>query len=726
MANLVEEQKILEEKLLEYYPEINLPLVRKACEFAKEAHTGQTRSSGEPYIIHPIGVAQILAELRLDLDSIITGILHDTVEDTEATFEDLETLFGPSVASLVDGVTKISRITFRTSEEKQSENFRKMIVAMAKDLRVILVKLADRTHNMRTLQHLSLRKQREISTETLEIYAPLANRLGIHWMKAELEDLCFRYMKPEQYYKLAKQVAQKKSERENYIGEVQANIIERLKEYGLKGEVTGRPKHFYSIYKKMESRGVEFKDIHDVVAFRIILENITECYKALGVIHSCYKPVAGRFKDYIAMPKPNNYQSLHTTVIGPYGERLEVQIRTHEMHQIADSGIAAHWKYKEGRASSGDTTHMDWLNRLMDTHQSLKDPNEFLESVKIDLYLGDVYVFTPQGEVKEFPAGSTPIDFAYAVHTDVGNTCVGAKVNGKMVPLRYKLKSGDTVEIINSPTQRPSKDWLKIVRSSKAISRIRNYIKTEERNKARKMGEEILERELRKFKLSLDRFRKSGELTKHLKGLSVKSIDDLYISIGFGKVIAKEVAKLLAPEEADEATEEEKEKTFLEKVFSTAAQKSDVRNAVLVGGMDDVLIRFARCCNPIPGDAIVGYITRGRGVTVHRANCPKGLETGVERQVVVDWNPRDGKKGVVRRSVRLRVNCEDTPGLLASMTQAISALGVNIVQATVRTTKEDKAVCIFEVSVQNREELHKVISNLEAKEGIISVDRMQT
>lgn len=719
-AYATETLEMLETKLLEYYADVDIEKIRRAHDFAKAKHEGQKRSSGDPYIIHPIGVAVILAELHLDLDSIITGLLHDTVEDTGVTIDEVGAMFGPTVAQLVDGVTKISRISFRTTEEKQSENFRKMIVAMAKDLRVILVKLADRTHNMRTLEHLPERKQRDIAQETLEIYAPLANRLGINWMKAELEDICFSYLKPEAYQKLKQQVSKKRSEREKYIHDVTKVIEDHLKEYGIKAEVTGRPKHFYSIYKKMEQRNVDFDEIHDMIAFRIIVDNITECYKALGVMHAAFRPVAGRFKDYVAMPKPNNYQSLHTTVIGPYGERLEIQIRTSEMHQIANSGVAAHWKYKEGRAQF--EKNMEWLNRLMESHQNLKDPNEFLESVKMDLYPADVYVFTPQGEVKEFPEGSTPIDFAYAVHTSVGHKCVGAKINGKMVPLRYKLKSGDTVEIITSPTQKPSKDWLKVARTSRATSKIRAFVKQEERTKAREMGEEILERELRKYGTSLERGLKTGDISKVLKEFNIKSIEELYISIGFGRVIPKEVVQKILP--ADQAEKPlEAQQTFLEKVISNAVQRSDSRNAVMVGGMDDVLIRYAKCCNPIPGDSIVGFITRGRGVTVHTSKCPKALESGNDRQIPVAWNKEDSAR--IRRAVKVKVHSEDTPGLLASMTQAISGSGVNISKATVRTTNERKAVCVFEVLVNDLDQLTKVISALEAKSGIIHVERIR-
>lgn len=727
--------KNLETKLLEYYPDVNFALVREACEFADKLHEGQQRSSGDPYIIHPIGVATILTELHLDLDSIITGLLHDTVEDTDVSLQEIEKKFGPSIAQLVDGVTKISRITFRTSEEKQAENFRKMVVAMAKDLRVILVKLADRTHNMRTLEHLPERKRRLIAQETLDIYAPLASRLGIHWIKAELEDLCLRYLKPEVYYRLAQQIAKKKSEREKYIDDVIASIRENLKEYGVVGTVTGRPKHFYSIYKKMESRNESLDDLHDIVAFRIVLDNITECYKALGVIHSVFKPVPGRFKDYIAMPKPNNYQSLHTTVIGPFNERMEVQIRTAEMNQIAQSGIAAHWKYKEGRADVGTQSKMDWLNRLLDSQKNLDDPAEFLESVKLDLYPGDVYVFTPKGTVKEFPHGSTPLDFAYSVHTDVGNKCVGAKVNGKIVPLRYRLRSGDVIEILTSPTQNPSKDWLKLVKSSRAISKIRAYLKVIERTKAKELGEEILERELRRFHTNIDKLNKTSDLANAIKELGYRTLEDILVALGYGKLTARDVSKkVFAAEPQPEPTVEEmtQKKGFLQTIMSTAVKKSEARNAVMVSGMGDVLIRFAKCCHPIPGDAIVGFVTRGRGVTIHHSSCPKALESDSARRIEVDWSlipsPKDPKAAPVgpKRSVKVRVFCEDNPGMLASMTQTISTQGVNISQATVRTMKDKKAVCVFEVLVSGTDQLAKVISSLEAKEGIISVERQRS
>lgn len=726
----------LEVRLLEYYPDVNMALVREAVDFAAAKHGDQKRSSGEPYIIHPIGVAAILAELHLDLDSVLTGILHDTVEDTETSLEEIEKRFGKDVSELVDGVTKISRITFRTNEEKQAENFRKMVVAMAKDLRVILVKLADRTHNMRTLDYLPEKKRKLIAQETLDIYSPLAGRLGIHWIKAELEDLCLRHMKPEAYYKLAQLVSKKKSEREKYIEEVISNIEENLNEYGIKGSVTGRPKHFYSIYKKMESRNANnLEDILDIVAFRIVLDNITECYKALGVIHSVYKPIPGRFKDYIAMPKPNNYQSLHTTVIGPFGERMEVQIRTQEMHQIAQSGIAAHWKYKEGRADVSNQSKMEWLSRLLDSQKTLSDPTEFLESVKLDLYPGDVFVFTPKGEVKEFPHGSTPLDFAYAVHTDVGHRCTGAKINGKIVPLRYRLRSGDVVEILTSPTQHPGKDWLKLVKTSRAIAKIRVFLKQVERTKAKQLGQEILAREFRRYRTNLDKVSNTTEMAKGIRDLGYKSLEDILVALGYGKLTARDISRaVLDPELLEKPGEEKESKGFLQKIISTAMRKSEARNVVMVTGLGDVLIRFAKCCHPIPGDPILGFVTRGRGVTVHHGACKKALDSDNARRIDVAWTgpgvtPANKENKLPsappRRSVKVKVVCEDQSGMLASMTQTISSQGVNISQASVRTMKDKRAICVFEILVTGVDQLNKVISALEKKDGILSVERQR-
>lgn len=713
--------------ILTYYPDANLEIVRKAYTFAEEAHRGQLRSSGDPYIIHPTDVAQTLAELRLDLSSIIAGLLHDTVEDTAATLEQVEKEFGKDVAELVDGVTKLSKITFKTSEEKQAENFRKMIMAMAKDIRVILVKLADRLNNMRTLEFMPPHKQQATAQETLDIYAPIANRLGISWIKTEFEDLCLRYLHPDMYYKLAQRVSKKKNEREGYIEEVTEILQEKLDEYDIKAQIAGRAKHFYSIFKKMERRSVDFDQVFDIIAFRIIVDNITECYKALGVIHATYKPVPGRFKDYIAMPKANAYQSLHTTVIGPHGERVEIQIRTQEMNQVAEKGIAAHWKYKEGKFDTRSHENVEWVNRLLEWHKDLQDPNEFLETVKIDLFAEDVFVFTPKGEVKELSHGATPLDFAYAVHTDVGHHCVGAKVNGKIVPLKYRLKSGDTVEVITSPSQTPSKDWLKIVRSSRAKAKIRAFIKQQERDRALQIGKELLDKALRPYGHTLPKLDKSGELQKIAQQQSYRTPEELYIALGYGRQYVEHVIPLIVPKEALERKIEAakaEDESFLKKVFNVAKRRSEARTAITVANLDDVLIRFGRCCNPLPGDSIVGYITRGRGVTVHTATCTKAMDNDLERKIPVQWNLSD--KTAVRRHVKIRVVSLDEPGLLALMSQTIAACGVNIASAHIRTTKDKKAIALFDVEVNDLGQLKKVTSTLEGKKGVISVERVRS
>ena len=708
-----------------YYPEANLTLVRKAYEFAAKAHGDQKRSSGDPYIIHPTEVAQILADLRLDLSSICAAFLHDTVEDTTARLEDIEREFGKDVAALVDGVTKLNKMSFRTTEEKQAENFRKMIIAMSKDIRVIIVKLSDRLSNMRSLQFLPAHKQKTIAQETLDIYAPLANRLGMSRIKVEMEDLCLRFVHPDVYYKLAELVSKNKADREKYIEDVSHLIQEKLVEYDVKAQVSGRAKHFYSIYKKMERRQVDFNELQDLIAFRIIVENITECYKALGVIHAAFRPVPGRFKDYIAMPKANNYQSLHTTVIGPSGERIEIQIRTQEMHLVAERGIAAHWKYKEGKFGSGTRDNVDWVNRLLEWHKDLSDPNEFLETVKVDLFSEDVFVFTPKGEVKELPHGATPLDFAYAVHTDVGNRCVGAKVNGRIVSLRHRLKSGDAVEVITSPTQSPSKDWLKIVKSSRAKAKIRAFIKMKERELARLEGVDLFEKALKKFELSLSRLEKSGKIDEMLRGLGLRTLDELHVGIGYGRFPVESLVQNLVPKEELDAfrakLKSEEEESFLKKAIRSASKKSEARNAVVVEGVDDVLIRYARCCNPVPGESIVGFITRGRGVTIHQAHCARALDTDSERRIDVNWNK--SLAAPVKRAVRIRVLSNDDTGLLAVMSQTITACGVNIASANIRTTKDKKAIALCEVEVGNMDQLGRVMSALESKKGVISVER---
>lgn len=704
-------------------PNSDTSTIKKAYEFSKEHHKDQKRSSGEPYINHPLEVAHILADFKLDTTTVVTGLLHDTVEDTVATLSEIEKNFGLEVAALVDGVTKISKISFQTSEEKQAENFRKMILAMAKDLRVIIVKLADRLHNMRTLNHLKPEKQVVIAQETLDIYSPLANRLGLSSLKRELEDLSLRYTKPEIYYKLVEQVAKKMKEREKYTLDVQQMIQAALGEHGYQeASVSGRPKHFFSIHKKMEKRNLTYEQIYDITGFRVLVNSVEQCYGVLGVIHSLWTPVPGRFKDYIAIPKANFYQSLHTTVVGPGGERIEIQIRTHAMHETAERGIAAHWAYKEGVGTSKETEKFSWLNRLVEWNRDLKDPNEFLETVKLDLFTEDVYIFTPKGKVMEFPQGSTPLDFAYAIHTDVGNHCIGAKVDGRMVPLKHKLKSGDTVEILSSPSQRPNKDWLKIVKTSRAKNKIRQFIKTEEHERSKAMGEMILDRELKRERLEFKTLLKDGTLLKTAEAFSLKTVDDFLSAIGYGKVSAKKAVTRLLPQKKEPELPNQKETSGpLQKIVEEAAKKSSTRSVVKVKGVDDLLVRFARCCNPVPGDSVTGFVTRGRGISVHTRKCPKIFDTDPHRLVDIEWDLT--KKS--ERNVKIRVVCEDRPGLLADMSKAIRDQDVNITRAQIGTTKDKKAVCHFSVSVYDVALLRKIISTLEAITGVVSVERVQ-
>lgn len=715
--------QLLKKNILIYYPQADFERLDKAFKFSKDHHQGQLRRSGDAYIMHPLGVALVLSEMHMDLDTIITGLLHDTVEDTLATLEAVEKLFGPVVTKLVDGVTKISQMSFKNTHEKQSENIRKMIVAMGRDIRVIIVKLADRLHNMRTLNHMPLDKQISIAQETLDIYAPLANRLGIGWVKIELEDLSLRYLKPEIYFNLASKVSKKRKEREKYIQEVIDSLESELRKDGVAdAKVLGRPKHFYSIYKKMEESNISYEQVYDVIAFRILVDNVVQCYTALGIIHNIWKPVPGRFKDFIAMPKANNYQSLHTTVIGPGGERIEVQIRTHEMQLIAERGIAAHWKYKEGGVDKETEKKFEWLHNLIQAHQQLKDPSEFLESIKTDLFAGDVYVFTPRGDIMEFPFGSTPLDFAYAVHTDVGNKTVAAKINGKIVPLKHKLKNGDTLEIITAPHQKPSKDWLKIAQTSRARSKIRAFIKSEERARSISLGKEIVEKNFKKHGLHFDTYIKGPHLEKMLKDLGLGEVNDIFVRVGYGKISPLRLIEIIAPEKLQAANQPEEPDSFLKKVFKSAIEKTKSnRSAIKIHGMTDILVRFAKCCSPIPGDPIVGFISRGRGITVHLADCPKAYDKDAERRVDVEWGLAEDNE----RVAKIRVVCVDVPGLLQKMSETFTGMGINIHQAQVRTTKDNKAISQFEVNIKNISQLNKALKALEGIKGVISVERVK-
>jgi len=701
------------EKVQSYYPTADLDLIRRAYDFSARVHAGQKRLSGEPYLVHPLAVADIIAELKLDVPSVMGGLLHDTVEDTLTTVDEVRGVFGDEVAALVDGVTKLSQINFTSREEKQAENFRKMILAMARDIRVVLIKLADRTHNMRTLNHLPVEKQIKIAQETLDVYAPLAHRLGINWVKCELEDLALKHLHPEIYYQLKRNVAKKKIERDKYINEVISIISKRLEEEGIDAEVTGRSKHFYSIYQKMERENLDFDQIYDLVAFRNLVDTLRECYETLGVIHSHWKPVPGRFKDYIALPKPNMYQSLHTTVIGPYGERMEIQIRTQEMHRVAEEGIAAHWRYKEGKDFQfNEIQRFAWLRQLIEWEQNLKDPQEFLHSIKEDLFPEEVYVFTPKGDLLNFPKGATVIDFAYRIHTDVGHHCSGARVNGQLAPLKYILRSGDTVEIITTHQQTPSRDWLKIVKTARAKSKIRNWLKSQQRERSVALGREILEGDLTRYKMDYTALRREGRIDAIAKEFGMKDEESLLASIGYGKITPRQVLSKLVPPEKLEAGKKQPEGTLGRLFRVVSGQKRDL--GVKVKGVEDVLVRFARCCHPLPGEEIIGFITRGRGVTVHVSGCPTVLESDPHRRVEVSW--QDG--GETPRPVKIEVNCVDRPGLLAAISAAITSADVNIARAQVRTFPDQKALNTFEVMIKNSEQLQRVLRNISKVKGV--------
>lgn len=703
-------------------PSCDPEIIRKAYYFAEKAHEGQYRRSGEAYITHPLGVAGILVDLGLDQASIITGLLHDTVEDTDVSLEDVEREFGHDVMELVDGVTKISIMKFKNTHHKQGENIRKMIVAMGRDIRVILIKLSDRLHNMRTLNHMPYHKQERIARETLDIYAPLANRLGISSLKVELEDLSFRYILPDMYYDLVQKISKKKKEREKYVDEVSKLLQDITDTAHVDALIVGRPKHLYSIHKKMENRGITFEEIYDLMAFRVLVNTIAECYTVLGLIHSAWKPVPGRFKDYIALAKSNNYQSLHTTVIGPHAERIEVQIRTHEMHLIAERGIAAHWQYKEKGEISADTEKkFRWLRDFLEGTKNV-DGNEYLENVKTDLFHSEIYVFTPKGDVKELPDGATPIDFAYSIHTDVGSKVVGAKVNGKIVPLKHKLRSGDTVSVMTNPNQTPSKDWLNMCITGRAKAKIRTYVKSEERKRSLELGKDIFEKDLRKMGISINKVLKADSMDDFLIKHGLKSIDEIYIAIGFGKITTDYVVEKLTPEfkEKDQKVELEDNESFLSKVFKSANEKKKKKGSLItVDGMSDIMVRFAKCCNPIPGDSIVGFITKGRGVTIHTTICPKAYDMDSSRQVDVEWSGNSNQSN----SVKVRILSHDAPGLLKSVSEAFTAAGANIVNARIRTTKDRKGIYHFEIQVKDTVQLSHVIQNIQRIKGIISVER---
>ncbi len=701
-----------------------------AAAFATAAHEGQMRKSGEPFVSHPLAVAHILAELHLDTSTLTAAILHDVVEDSHVDLAEIRERFGEEVASLVDGVTKLGRIKVGTLAEQQSENLRKMLIAMAKDIRVILIKLADRVHNMRTIEFLAPDRQIDKARETMEIYAPLAHRFGISSLKWELEDLSFKVLEPARYDTVGRMVAESRDAREEYLSKVIGELTSELEEVGIHAEISGRPKHLYSIYQKMSQKGKDFNEIYDLIALRIIVESVKDCYGALGTVHSIWKPVPGRFKDYVAMPKFNMYQSLHTTVIGPAGRPLELQIRTRDMHRTAEYGIAAHWRYKEGgRGDESFEERLAWLRQMLEWQTELKDPREFMEALKIDLFEDEVFVFTPKGDVVSLRKGSTPIDFAYAIHTEVGNHTVGAKVNGSIVPLAYELQMGDRVDVMTNKSSGASRDWLNIVKTSGARSKIRAYFSKVTRTDDLQRGKDELTKIVRKQGLSIGSHSGVKALAQVAKDMNYAEGDDLLAAIGGGKISAKLVVgrliKLLAAEHPGKVAEPGPEPTELLPSMPMTPPKSRRRSptGVRVKGIDDLLVRIARCCNPVPGDAVVGFVTRGRGVSVHRADCPnaKDLQREPERMIEVEW---DTDAATVYQ-VEIFIEARDRTSLLRDVTAVLAEAGVNVVSANITTDKQGIASMRFLFELGNMEQLRPVLARVRSIDGVFNADRMK-
>ncbi len=714
----------LVQKVGKYHPQADMDLIRKAYAFSERSHRTQLRKSGDPYFIHPVHVASIIADLRLDAASICAGLLHDVIEDTETTAEGLAKDFGGEVSEIVDGVTKLGRINFRNREDRQAESFRKMVLAMARDIRVLLIKLCDRLDNMRTLDHMKPDAQERIARETLDIYAPLANRLGIQWVKSELEDLAFRYLYPDEYKDVTKRLGKSQKERNRYIDTVSKTLVSRLAEQGFSADISGRAKHLFSIYRKMRLHQCEFEQIYDLIAFRICVESVADCYATLGVVHSKWMPIPGRFKDYIALPKPNRYQSLHTTVVGPSGQRLEIQIRTHDMHRVAEHGVAAHWQYKE-RLSGGvhpdDALHFSWLRELADFQNNFKDPAEFLETVKIDLFPDEVYVFTPKGDVHVLPRGATPLDFAYAVHSEVGHHCSGARANGQILSLRNKLKNGDVIEVMTSANQHPSKDWLDFCVTSRARARIRAYLRGDDRKKSINLGRELLESEMRTAGMSFSKLQKTeSKVGRLLSHHHFGSLDELLLALGHGRLEAEALVATLRSDQGTGVTQPPPE-------LKTGAIENLVRKvtrrevgAIRVAGLEDLLVRYGKCCTPLPGDPIVGFITRGRGVTVHRRECIKAFDTDPTRRIEVLWDTR----AKVNHPVQLTVITTNKPGILATVSQTFSSQRINISEANCRSEDPGRARNVFTFQVQDLSELKTIMRALSKIQGVVEVSRV--
>ncbi len=708
-----------------YLQDKDLEPLEKAYKFADKVHADQVHpTSGEPYIAHVLAVTEILLTMKLDLQTVISGLLHGVLkQDPSLSVKEIEKDYGNDVANIVRGATRITNVQFNSKLTYQAENIRKLLLAMASDIRVLLVKLADRLHDMRSFILDDKEQQKELAQETLELYAPLASRMGIDWMKRELEDLAFKFLFSDEYSDITSRIESSTADRENYVKEVIDILRQKLAEVNLKDcQIIGRPKHLYSIYKKIIAQNIPLEKVYDKVAFRIIVDSVKECYEALGVVHANWPPVPGRIKDFISTPKTNNYQSMHTTVIGPYGEFMEVQIRTYDMDRVAQEGVAAHWAYKEGQAiSKEDAKVFKGLKQLVQWLQELKDPKEFLDSVRGELFDPDVYALTPNGEVKEFSKDSTPLDFAYAIHTEVGNSCVGAKVNGKIVPLKYKLQNGDVVEIITSPKQKPRRDWLSLVRTSRAKSRIRNWLRREEKEKTANVGREISERELRKYDTSLKKIIKTGHMRQILKEMHCNSLEDLLGKIGSGNVAIKNVIKVLQPEEL--RTEEEEKAVEQEMISAAAAShkrdKAGESEGIQVEGVDDMLVKISQCCLPVPGDTIMGFITTGRGISIHKANCHNLLATDPERRIEVNWSA--GVKTVHRAQIYLVT--QNKKGMLAAIGNAISMEDANIVELEAKTNADNLSSSNIMLEVDDLDHLSRLLQHLRQLDGVIEARR---
>jgi GTP pyrophosphokinase len=704
------------DKVSDYLPDADLDIIERAYIYSARVHEGQVRLSGEPYLSHPLEVAGILADMKLDPESVTAALLHDVIEDTPATPEEIKALFGPEVLHIVSGVSKLSSLSFGTSQARQAESIRKMFLAMADDIRVILIKLADRLHNMRTLQFHSADKRKKIALETIDIYAPIAARLGIYWIKNELEESSFKFSQPDEFSRIESLLSNSKTDREKYIEQVKSHIKKAMDAANLEFELLGRNKNVFSIYNKMISQNLPFEEIYDIIAFRIILKTVPQCYEALGLIHSLWKPIDHKFKDYIGRPKTNMYQSLHTTVIGPVGERIEIQIRTWEMDRVASSGIAAHWGYKEGkRLDENVSRKFAWIQNLVENQENFLDPGEFLENVRIDLFPDEVYVFSPRGEVKTLPRGATPVDFAYLIHSEVGNQCTGAKVNGRMVPLPYELKTGDIVEIVTSKNHHPSKDWLNFVKTVKARSKIRHWIKLQEKERSLTLGREMCEKAFRKERLNFNTLVKSEKMMQIVEQFGFKAVDDLVANVGYGKITPLQVLRKFAPK----IDEDEVDESIFNKLIGRVRKKKP-KAGVLVKGVDDILIKFGKCCQPVPGDPIVGYITRGFGVTVHRTNCVNALRMNPERQIEVSWSQEISET----YPVKIRIISQDRMGLLADLVGNISKLGANILNAKTETRENKVVDSFFTIGVEDTTHLEKILAAVKKVKHVQEVKRV--